>query len=131
MVDVALFRPAAPDGIGDLFRGRVTAIAPALGGAFVSLGDGPDGFLPDAVDVGQREQLGRVLGLDRAAVEDAHALGRLRGRDRRRSARMNAHASCACSGVATLAGADRPDRLVGDRHLAQALVGTPARSSWT
>ena len=29
-----------------------------------------------AVDVRQRQQLGRVLGLDRAAVEDAHALGR-------------------------------------------------------
>ncbi|HTU54729.1 MAG TPA: ribonuclease E/G [Acetobacteraceae bacterium] len=46
-VDFALFRPSAPDGIGDLYRGRVTAIAPALGGAFVSLGEGADSFLPD------------------------------------------------------------------------------------
>ena len=54
-----------------------------------------------AVDVGQREQLGGVVGLDRAAVEDPHALGRrLRSRSPT-SARTNAIASCACSGVAT------------------------------
>ena len=36
---------------------------------------------------------------------------------------MNAIASCACSGVATRPGADRPDRLVGDHDLGEALVG--------
>jgi hypothetical protein len=35
------------------------------------------------------------------------------------SARQNAHASCACSVVATLPRADRPDRLVGDDDLVQ------------
>ena len=47
LVDFALWRPGAPDGIGDIYRARVTRRAPALGGAFVALGDGPDGFLPD------------------------------------------------------------------------------------
>ena len=41
------------------------------------------------------------------------------------SARMNAIASWACSGVATLPGADRPDRLVGDHHVGEPLVGHP------
>ncbi|HUA77374.1 MAG TPA: ribonuclease, partial [Acetobacteraceae bacterium] len=47
LADFALFRPAAPDSIGDLHRGRLTRKAPALGGAFIALGNGPDGFLPD------------------------------------------------------------------------------------
>ncbi len=47
LIDFALWRPGAPDGIGDIHRGRVARRAPALGGAFVALGDGPDGFLPD------------------------------------------------------------------------------------
>lgn len=45
LLDYALWRPGAPDGLGDLYRGRIEAIMPALGGAFVSLGTG-SGFLP-------------------------------------------------------------------------------------
>ena len=41
------WRPDAPDGVGDLCSGRVTARASALGGVFVDLGDG-SGFLPDS-----------------------------------------------------------------------------------
>jgi Ribonuclease E/G family len=47
LVDLALWRPGAPDGIGDIYRARVAKRAQALGGAFVALGDAPDGFLPD------------------------------------------------------------------------------------
>ena len=47
-VDYALWRPGAADGVGDLHRGRVTAIVPAIAGAFVALsGQTLDGFLPD------------------------------------------------------------------------------------
>lgn len=46
LLDYAIWRPGAPDGVGDLHRGRVTARAAALGGAFVALADA-DGFLPD------------------------------------------------------------------------------------
>jgi Ribonuclease G/E len=45
--EYALWRQDAPDGVGDLYTGRVTAHAPALGGAFVELG-GLSGFLPDS-----------------------------------------------------------------------------------
>ena len=48
LVDAAIERPGARDGIGDLHRGRVTARRPALAGAFVMLADGPEGFLPDS-----------------------------------------------------------------------------------
>jgi Ribonuclease G/E len=47
LVDYAIWRPGAPDGVGDLHRGRVTARVPALAGAFVAIG-GADGFLPDS-----------------------------------------------------------------------------------
>jgi Ribonuclease G/E len=46
--DYALWRPGAPDGVGDLYRGRITARVPAMAGAFVRLAAGPDGFLPDS-----------------------------------------------------------------------------------
>ena len=46
LVDYALWRPGNPDGVGDIYRGRVTARMPALGGAFVMLGT-EEGFLPE------------------------------------------------------------------------------------
>jgi len=40
-------RAGAPDGVGDLHRARVSAAAPAMAGAFVALGGGGTGFLPE------------------------------------------------------------------------------------
>ena len=45
--DFAIWRPGRPDGVGDVYRGRVVAHVPAMAGAFVALPDG-DGFLPDS-----------------------------------------------------------------------------------
>ena len=47
LLDYAIWRPGAPDGVGDLHRGRVMARVPAMAGAFVAL-DGAEGFLPDS-----------------------------------------------------------------------------------
>ena len=47
-LDLAIERPGAPDGVGDLHRGRITARRPALAGSFVRLHDGTEGFLPDS-----------------------------------------------------------------------------------
>jgi Ribonuclease G/E len=47
LLDYALWRPGAPDGVGDLHRGRVMVRMPAMAGAFVAL-DGAEGFLPDS-----------------------------------------------------------------------------------
>ena len=47
LVDYGLWRPGAPDGVGDVHRGRVTARMPAMAGAFVALAGG-EGFLPDS-----------------------------------------------------------------------------------
>ncbi|NMJ41829.1 ribonuclease [Roseomonas sp. JC162] len=41
-------RPARPDGVGDLHRGRISAVAPAMAGAFVALAGGETGFLPES-----------------------------------------------------------------------------------
>lgn len=45
--DYAIWRPGAPDGVGDLHRGRIVARVPALAGAFVAI-EGTEGFLPDS-----------------------------------------------------------------------------------
>lgn len=47
LIDYALWRPGRPDGVGDLYRGRVVARVPAMAGAFVALPDA-EGFLPDS-----------------------------------------------------------------------------------
>ena len=46
--DYALWRPGAPDGLGDVHWGRITARVPAMAGAFVALAGQSDGFLPDS-----------------------------------------------------------------------------------
>ena len=46
LLDYAIWRPGAPDGLGDLHLGRVEALLPALGGAFVALTGAEPGFLP-------------------------------------------------------------------------------------
>ncbi len=46
-VDVAVWRPGSPDGVGDIYRGRIGKVVPAMAGAFVMMGDG-EGFLPDS-----------------------------------------------------------------------------------
>lgn len=45
LLDYAIWRPSAPDGVGDLLRGRIEAVVPSLGGLFVALPAG-SGFLP-------------------------------------------------------------------------------------
>ncbi|MDT7950162.1 MAG: ribonuclease E/G [Acetobacteraceae bacterium] len=45
--EYALWRPGRPDGVGDIYRGRVIAHVPAMAGAFVALSDS-EGFLPDS-----------------------------------------------------------------------------------
>ena len=50
--DYALWRPAAPDGLGDIYAGRILARVPAMAGAFVAL-PGSEGFLPDTQGAAQ------------------------------------------------------------------------------
>jgi hypothetical protein len=47
-------RPSRPDGVGDILRGRVAAVSPALAGGFVALPDGASGFLPESECPGRR-----------------------------------------------------------------------------
>ena len=62
-------RPARPDGVGDLHRGRVVAISTAMSGAFVALPGNETGFLPESAASAPRQpikqamQEGQVLGL--------------------------------------------------------------------
>jgi Ribonuclease G/E len=48
LIDYAIWRPGSPDGVGDVYRGRATAIVPAMAGAFVALRGSCEGFLPDS-----------------------------------------------------------------------------------
>ncbi len=59
LIDYALWRPGAPDGVGDIVIGRVTAIVPAMAGAFLTLND-TEGFLPDS-DGAKGLTAGKVL----------------------------------------------------------------------
>jgi hypothetical protein len=47
LTDFFIERPGAPDGVGDLHRGRVQSRVPAMAGAFVAL-EGATGFLADS-----------------------------------------------------------------------------------
>ena len=75
-----------------------------------------------AVDIRLREDLGGVVGLHAAAVEDAHPRGR---RAERSPTQRPDEADRLLGGLGggDHAGADRPDRLVRDHHVAQALDG--------
>lgn len=61
LLDYALWRPGAPDGVGDLHRGRVVAVVPGMAGAFVALADA-EGFLPDS-DGAKTLTAGTILGV--------------------------------------------------------------------
>ena len=60
-------RPARPDGVGDLHRARVVALAPAMAGAFMLMGGEQTGFLPageasaERLPIGQAVNEGQVL----------------------------------------------------------------------
>ncbi|WP_245624302.1 ribonuclease E/G [Belnapia moabensis] len=54
-------RPARPDGVGDLHRARVTALAPAMAGAFLMLAGGETGFLPESEASAARQPIARSV----------------------------------------------------------------------
>jgi ribonuclease G len=55
-VEVWVERPARPDGVGDLHRARVQAIAPAMAAAFVALAGGETGLLPETEAPGEERR---------------------------------------------------------------------------
>jgi Ribonuclease G/E len=61
-------RPARPDGVGDLHRGRVVAISAAMSGAFVALAGNETGFLPESAASAPRQPI-------KQAVQEGQILG--------------------------------------------------------
>ena len=59
LLDYAIWRPGAPDGVGDVYRGRIIARVPAMSGAFVAIA-GAEGFLPDSAG-GAGRSAGEIL----------------------------------------------------------------------
>ena len=47
LIDYILWRPGAPDGVGDIHQGRIISQVPGMAGAFVAIA-GAEGFLPDS-----------------------------------------------------------------------------------
>ena len=60
-VEAWIERPARPDGVGDLHRGRIAALAPAMAGAFVALAGGQTGFLPEREASEPRRPIAEVV----------------------------------------------------------------------
>lgn len=54
-------RSGQPDGVGELHRARVTAILPAMSGAFLILGDDRSGFLPESELPPPRRPIAKAL----------------------------------------------------------------------
>lgn len=48
LAEFYLWNLAAPDGVGDIYTGRVDAVMPGLAGRFVAIGAEDSGFLPDS-----------------------------------------------------------------------------------
>ena len=48
LTDYAIWRPGCPDGVGDIYQGRVIATVPGMAGAFIALARDTEGFLPDS-----------------------------------------------------------------------------------
>lgn len=48
LIEAWIERPGRPDGVGDLHRARVAALAPAMAGAFLAMAGGETGFLPES-----------------------------------------------------------------------------------
>ncbi|TDH63314.1 ribonuclease [Dankookia rubra] len=59
LVEAWVERPARPDGVGDLHRARVSALAPAMAGAFLAMADGETGFLPESAIGAARQPIGK------------------------------------------------------------------------
>ncbi len=60
-IDAAIDRPGARHRVGEVWRARLTAVLPAMAGAFCDLG-GVSGFLPDSAGAKGRS-VGEVLGV--------------------------------------------------------------------
>ena len=58
LAEFYLWNLATPDGLGDVYTGRVDAVMPALAGRFVALGPEISGFLPDSAG-GKTLSIGR------------------------------------------------------------------------
>ena len=94
LLDYAIWRPGAPDGVGDSLYGRVTARVPAIAGTFVAL-DGATGFLPDSEGgAGLGEGARIAVRITRAAQG---------GKGPRLSARLDANAVIPSRGTGPLA----------------------------
>lgn len=90
LTEYAIWKPGAPDGVGDIYTARVTARAPAMAGSFLELG-AETGFLPDSagastwqegayltVRVTRAAQSGKGPRLAAAAEEPAQKPGLIR-----------------------------------------------------
>ncbi len=61
-IDAAVHRPALRYRAGEIWRVRITALMPAMAGAFVDMGNDVSGFLPDSAGAKGRTE-GEILGV--------------------------------------------------------------------
>lgn len=61
LLEAVVERPARPDGVGDLHMARVSAVAPAMSGAFLLLRDGTTAFLAESEASETRQPIARTV----------------------------------------------------------------------
>jgi ribonuclease G len=59
LIEAWIERPGRPDGVGDLHRARVSALAPAMAGAFLAMAGGETGFLPESAIGAAKQPIGK------------------------------------------------------------------------
>ncbi len=59
LIEAWIERPGRPDGVGDLHRARVSALAPAMAGAFLAMAGGETGFLPESTIGAAKQPIGK------------------------------------------------------------------------
>lgn len=104
LVAHAVERPSQPERVGALVHARVTALAPALAGAFVAIGGGESAFLPgaeaepDRTDGVEAKPIGALVHVGQAiAVRITRAA--MGGKGARASARIPGEDRAAAAGV--------------------------------
>ncbi|MGG5820073.1 ribonuclease E/G [Falsiroseomonas sp. HW251] len=115
----AIERPARPDSVGDLHRGRVTAVSKPMSGAFLALADGTTAFLPESEAPDRKAlQEGALLPLRLTRAAQG-------GKGPRATARLTPEEIAACAGQGAALVRRGPDAVLRFATRAPVVLDSP------